>query len=91
MDRDNPEDKSTTVRLSCRRAFLRARDWVDGHQRLVSASLYATAAVSLWVLKRSIQDHRVGETAAVARRWRTGATFSHVECMSTWISGLVSV
>ncbi|PHJ20970.1 hypothetical protein CSUI_005191 [Cystoisospora suis] len=65
MDSEDLDDTATSVRLRSRSAFLLARDWVDGHQRLISASLYATAAVSLWVFKRSIRDHRINRIRRV--------------------------
>ncbi|KEP66962.1 UNVERIFIED_CONTAM: hypothetical protein HHA_272530 [Hammondia hammondi] len=47
------------------RVFLRVRDWIETHKRGISSALYVTAGLSLWVLKRSIQDYRVNRIRRV--------------------------
>ncbi|KFG51784.1 hypothetical protein TGP89_272530 [Toxoplasma gondii p89] len=47
------------------RVFLRIRDWIENHKRGISSALYVAAGLSLWVLKRSIQDYRVNRIRRV--------------------------
>lgn len=58
-------DDASSPSSSRGRVFLHIRDWIEAHKRGISSALYLTAGLSLWILKRSVQDYRVNRIRRV--------------------------